>query len=90
MDADISRQILAVIFVFVLLALAVWKLRPGALRYPWSAGQRSATSLQSVERVALTPQHSIHVVRVHGRELVVATHPQGCSLLLPPSPEETR
>jgi hypothetical protein len=29
----------------------------------------------------LTAQHAVHLVRIDGRELVVATHPQGCSLL---------
>jgi hypothetical protein len=37
----------------------------------------------AVERLALTPQHTLHVVRINGRELVVATHPQGCSVVTP-------
>jgi flagellar biogenesis protein FliO len=35
----------------------------------------------AVERLSLTPQHSLHMVRVNGREFVVATHPQGCTLV---------
>ena len=49
---------------------------PGAMR-PAGRGR----SLESVERLALTPQHSLHLVRIGGREVVVATHPQGCALL---------
>jgi flagellar biogenesis protein FliO len=38
-------------------------------------------SLEALERLALTPQHSLHLVRIGGREVVVATYPQGCVLL---------
>jgi flagellar biogenesis protein FliO len=43
--------------------------------------QRRPRSLEPVERLSLTQQHSIHLVRIHGRELLVATHPHGCTLL---------
>jgi hypothetical protein len=36
-----------------------------------------------VERLALTPQHTLHIVRINGREVLVATHPQGCSVVTP-------
>jgi hypothetical protein len=43
--------------------------------------------LERVERLALTPQHTLHVLRLHDREILVATHPQGCTLLdSPPAP----
>jgi hypothetical protein len=29
----------------------------------------------------LTPQHTLHIVRVNGREILIATHPQGCSVV---------
>ena len=82
MDVGTLRQVGSVLLVFLLLGLAVWKLRqPGSgLRAPWrkSGGTRS---LESMERLPLTPQHVLHVVRVHGREVVLATHPQGCMIL---------
>jgi hypothetical protein len=37
--------------------------------------------LERVDRLALTPQHMLHLVRIQGHEMVVATHPQGCLLL---------
>jgi flagellar biogenesis protein FliO len=37
--------------------------------------------LQAIERVALTPHHSLHLVRVDDRVVVVASAPAGCSLL---------
>jgi flagellar biogenesis protein FliO len=75
-EGDLIRQVLAVLLVFGLLGVAVWKLRGGAL-VTRSAGAR----LSSAGRLALTPQHAVHLLRIDGRELVVATHPQGCSVL---------
>jgi hypothetical protein len=83
---DAVRQTLAVVFVFALLGLAIWALRRGgrlAWRLPaWPGGGRGARTLEMVERLPLTPQHALHVVRWRGRDLMVATHPQGCSVLL--------
>lgn len=80
---EIARQISAVMLVFALLGAALWTLRhKGSLRFPGrprTAGR--GRSLESVERLALTPTHSLHLVRINGHELVVATHPQGCELL---------
>ena len=83
MDVGTLRQAVSVLLVFLLLGLALWKLRqPGSsLHLPWRKQGGSPRALESVERLALTPQHALHVVRVHGREVVVATHPQGCTVL---------
>jgi flagellar biogenesis protein FliO len=75
------QQVAGIVIVFGLLGLAVWKLRAGTSPLPWPRARGNSRALASVERIALTPQHAIHVVRVQGRELVVLTHPQGCSLL---------
>lgn len=83
MDVVTLRQVLSVLLVFFLLGLALWKVRrPGAaLRPPWRNRHAGQRSLESIEKLALTPQHVLHVVRVHGREVVLATHPQGCTVL---------
>ena len=52
----------------------------------WSAIQlrlphRAPRRMHVVERLPLTPQHSLHLVRIDGRLLVVASGPGGCSLL---------
>src|SRR5450631_2702621 len=93
------RQILSVLVVFLLLGLALWKLRrqsPGAIAPAkpgrWfrvvadlgtrgMLGRGDGRALEGVARLALTPQHTLHLVRVQGRDLLVATHPQGCVLL---------
>jgi len=73
---ELWREAAALVVVFGLLAVAVWSLRQ---RGGGRAG--AAKALASVERLALTPQHTLHRVRIAGHELLLATHPQGCTLL---------
>jgi flagellar biogenesis protein FliO len=77
------RQVLSVLLVFSLLGLALWKLRRrgGSAGSLWRRPAEDARALETVERLALTQQHALHLVRVYGREVLVATHPQGCTLL---------
>jgi hypothetical protein len=72
---EVTRQILAVAVVLALLAGTLWKLR--ARPVAWAGPAR----LASAGRLALTPQHSLHLVRIGGREIVLVTHPHGCSVL---------
>lgn len=81
---EIARQIAAVMLVFAMLGAALWILRRGgSLRFTRGARPSGGRvrSLEALERLALTPQHSLHLVRIGGREVVVATYPQGCVLL---------
>jgi flagellar biogenesis protein FliO len=73
-QGDLIRQVLALLLVFALLGAAVWKLRGTRTGGP---GPR----LASVGRLVLTPHHSVHLLRIDGREVILATHPQGCSVL---------
>lgn len=80
---EMARQIFAVLTVLALLGAALWVLRRGGV----ATGRglrpnRGTKKLESIERLALTPQHSLHLVRIDGRELVVGTHPTGCTLLV--------
>jgi flagellar biogenesis protein FliO len=43
--------------------------------------RKSERRLEVMERLPLTPQHSLHMVRMGGRELLIAVSPSGCSLL---------
>ena len=78
---ELWRQAAALLIVFGLLAFAITALRK---RNGSSAGlfrPNAARALASVERISLTPQHSLHLVRASGRELLLATHPQGCTVI---------
>jgi flagellar biogenesis protein FliO len=80
------RQLLSVLLVFSLLGAALWALRRwSAVSFRtgrWRRQPARSRALHSVERLALSPQHSLHLVQIDGRRLVVATHPHGCSLLI--------
>ena len=81
---ELTREVFSVLVVFGLLGAALWALRRGgaASLRNWRPAGGQRQSLESVERLSLTPQHALHLVRIGGRELVVATHPQGCALLM--------
>jgi hypothetical protein len=82
---DVLRQIFSVLLVFSLLGAVLWLLqRGGKLSIREFAGKRipgSTRSMVAVERLALTPTHTLHMVHVNGRELLIATSPQGCALI---------
>ena len=79
---DIVKQSLAITFVFVLLWVALWFLRKkGAVRIGMARRSSAPDMLETRGRLALSPQHSVHVIRVGERELVLAVHPQGVTLL---------
>jgi flagellar biogenesis protein FliO len=79
---DIVRQSLAITFVFALLCTALWLLRKkGQIRFGSRNGQRSSGMLESRGKLVLSQQHTIHLVRVGQREMVLALHPAGVTLL---------
>jgi len=76
------RQAAAIVVVFGLLAGVVYALRRRG-GFEWSRLRAGpAKALIAVERLALTPQHTLHLVRLAGQQMLLATHPQGCTLLL--------
>ena len=84
---DVVRQSLAITFVFILLWAALWLLRKKR-GTSLSSGRAGKGLLESRGKLALSAQHTVHVVRIAGRDLVLAVHPSGITLLcdLPPSP----
>jgi flagellar biogenesis protein FliO len=43
--------------------------------------RRGQGRLERLERLSLSPQHSLNLVRVGDRELLIAVHAGGCTLL---------
>jgi hypothetical protein len=82
---DVLRQVFSVLLVFSLLGAVLWLLRRGGrISFQGLAKMRvqgNTRSMIAVERLVLTPQHTLHLVCIHGREVLVATHPQGCSVI---------
>ena len=81
------QQLGAVLLVLGLLGAAVYGIRNKrmpALRFP-SGPKR----LQVLERVSLTAQHTLCLVRVGERELIVTTAPGNCQVISSPGPSQT-
>jgi len=80
---ELIRQISAIALVFALLGLTVWSLRrKGMLRLGVaSRSKRGLQGLEIVGRLALSPHHSLQLVRVADRVLLIALHATGCTLL---------
>jgi flagellar biogenesis protein FliO len=78
---ELIGQVTAVAGVLTLLLAILWWLRRrgfvqvGAMRLP--RGRR----MERLERLALSPQHTLHLVRLGDTALVVAASPSGCSLI---------
>jgi flagellar biogenesis protein FliO len=76
------QQICAVLLVLGLLGGTLFWLRGRGMAHFTSGGMaRGKRRMQSLERLALTPQHSLHLVNIGGRVLLVAVGPGGCSVL---------
>lgn len=77
------QQALSVLLVLALLGGTLWWLRRrGMAQFVMRApGSGRRKSIQVLERTALTPQHSLHLVRVADRTVLIAASPAGCSIL---------
>jgi flagellar biogenesis protein FliO len=69
---------LAVVFVLLLLAAAVLFLQKRGIPGLKASGPRQ---IEALERLRLGPNHTLHLVRIGERHLLVATHGAGCTLL---------
>lgn len=83
------QQAIAITVVLAALCGIVWLLRRkelavGSLRLRRNAAAR----MQQIERLHLTPQHSLHLLLVEGRKIVLAVHPHGVTLVSEPGQGE--
>ena len=77
------QQMLAIVTVLAfLLGMRHWLRRRGVVHIRAGLSRRrSQRRLELLERLPLTPQHSLHVVRMGGRSLLIGVSPAGCALL---------
>jgi flagellar biosynthetic protein FliO len=79
-----AQQLLAVLLVLALLGAALWLLRrKGVAKVNVGFARRttSARKLEVVDRIALTTHHSLHLVRVEDRTILIGVSPSGCTHL---------
>ncbi len=75
------EQSLGVIAVLCALGLTLWLLRAKGLAYFKGGPRRRSGDLVSVDRLPLGPQHSLHLVRLGDRALLISVSPAGCSVI---------
>jgi flagellar biogenesis protein FliO len=77
---EFGQQYLAVAAVLGLLGAALWWLRRNG-HAAFAARGRAGRQLESLERLPLSPQHSLHLVRVGSSTVLVACSPSGCAVV---------
>ena len=77
------QQMLAVFGILgLMIGLLQWLRRRGLAHLRSGIVRRKAgRRLELLERLPLTPQHSLHIVRMDGRSLLIGVSPSGCALL---------
>ena len=87
-----TQQIVAVLVVMALMIGSLqWLRRRGVAHIRTGLARRkTGRRLELLERLPLTPQHSLHVVRMDGRSLLIGVSPAGCALLESGNAEITR
>jgi flagellar biogenesis protein FliO len=79
---EVLRQVIAIALVFGLLWMTLrWLRKKGTLQLVRRHKTARQAVLESRGRLTLGPQHSLHLVRIGDREVVLALHPAGMVLL---------
>ncbi|MBC8167302.1 MAG: flagellar biosynthetic protein FliO [Bryobacteraceae bacterium] len=80
---DLLQGLTASILVFLVLAATIAFLRSRGLAR-FDIGRKPASRmLETVERLSLSPQHALHLVRIGDKLVVVASAPGGCNIFGP-------
>jgi flagellar biogenesis protein FliO len=80
---QLTEQISMVLAVFALLGGLLWFARRRGMATFTIGARRSANArrMEVVERLPLTAQHALHLVRVSDRTVLIATAPSSCTIL---------
>jgi len=76
------QQMLAVLAVFGILGSALWWLRRrGFARFAIASAKKNHGVLSQVERLPISATHSLHLVRMADRAILIASWPGGCQAI---------
>ncbi len=81
---DSLNNVAAVAIVLALLGafVSVFRSRGTArVRFPWLRPGDVSRTMQVMERVALSPQHTLCLVRVGEKSILISTSPSSCQIL---------
>ncbi len=75
------EQSAAITFVLVLLWVVLFWLKRNGLAGGRLRVQIGPREMEMIQRLALTPQHSLHLVRLKGSNLLLAVYPGGVTVI---------
>ena len=78
---ELIQQTGAVVAVLALLLLTLWRLRRRGFAGVTPGRKTAVRRLESLERLALGPQHALHLVRLGGSALLISSSSAGCALI---------
>jgi flagellar biosynthetic protein FliO len=78
---EVVQQMTAAVAVLGLLGATLWWLRRRGFAAVALGSRLRGRRMESLERLPLGPQHTLHLVRLGDTELLLAASPGGCSLL---------
>lgn len=79
---EVLQQLTAVLLVLALLgALVLTARKRGFAAISLPTRSPRTRRMELVERLALTPQHSLHIVSIDGKTLLLGISPAGCQLI---------
>ena len=78
---EVFQQMAAVAAVLLLLVATLWALRRRGFAGMALPKRVAGRRLESLERLPLGPQHTLHLIRVGETELLLALSPSGCALV---------
>ena len=80
---QLTEQIGMILLVFALLGGLLWfAKRRGMATFALRPRRNGAPRrMEVLERMHLTPQHALHLVRISDRTVLVATAPSSCTVL---------
>jgi flagellar biogenesis protein FliO len=86
---ELTEQIAMILVVFALLGGLLFVLKKRGMASLPLVGRRGTGQrrMEVLERVPLTPQHTIHLVRVSGKVVLIGTAPSSCTILDSAIPE---
>ncbi len=82
-SGSLFHQMAMVGLVLLLLGLCLWALNRRGILHAGAVGRfrPRGKRLESLERLALGPQHSLHLVKIEGRTLVLGVSPHAVNLI---------
>ena len=78
---ELIRQFGLILVVLCALAAALGFLRKRGALIKWPVLKKKARRLEVVERLVLSPQANLVLLRLDEREILIATSTSGCSIL---------